>query len=205
MVTGEFSIYDSKVENMLDVEVNLHQRSTFCHKTAAWCFQKETYIPSHEYWSEDGLYFGAIARCWNGVKFEIFCRWKNTISSKQTKMAKDLTISLHISSTRLQLLSLIATPVRLCFCYHGFIPSETFCLWTWVPIRFSTLEITALKSRYKLHFYTLHSKIIKSLTGMVTQPHFCLAAATLLQHHLHRKGEGIAMIHQSIHQRSSTF
>ena len=32
---GEFSIYDSKVENMVDVEVHLHQRSTFSYKTAA--------------------------------------------------------------------------------------------------------------------------------------------------------------------------
>ena len=131
-----------------------------------------------------------MARCWNGVKFEIFAIEKNTTSSKQTKMAKDLTISLHVSSTRLQLLSSIATS-GLCFCYDGFIPSETFCRWTWVPTRFSTLQIIALKSRYKLHFYTLHSKIIKSLTGMVAQPRFCLAAATLLQHHLHTQEKGL--------------
>ena len=134
-----------------------------------------------------------------------FCCGKNTISSKQTKMAKDLTISLHISSTRLQLLSLIATS-GLCFCYHGFIPSETFCRWTWVPIRFSTLQITALKSRYKL-YTLLHSAFkdnqVFDRDGDTAT--LCLAAATLLQHHLHRKGEGIAMIHQSIHQRSSTF
>ena len=67
----------------------------------------------------------------------------------------------------------------LCFCYHG-LPTETFC-WTWTRIK--TTNYCPKLRRYKLHFYTFNTQVFEDGD---TFAHFCLAAATLLQHHLHR-------------------